>query len=226
MIPKALFNSEKTNRPTIYVHVDCNSVDKSKDDNWFSKTVFYKSLQNPTALARFTEFIDSAERSRTNHVDKTTVDTANEKLLRTILNTSYETGLLEHETREKKYVKMLARGLIIRNSWYIKCDIETVLSIHRPLLTIIQNEELYNYIEETFLSKLEYCIYQFWDNDILYVINPKENQLYLEFYGQLVYLIGFDYELPTIVSAKKHITDEQLGVAATSIDANNKIWQR
>lgn len=226
VIPKTLFNTEKTNRPTIDVHVPCNNNDKSKDDTWFAKIIFYKSLLNPIASKRFSEFLESAERSRTNHKEKTKSDVSNERLLRTILQETQETGILQNETREEKYVKMLCRGLIIRNSWHIKCDAVKVLSVHRPTIGERQNIKLDDYIKTTFLDQLNSCIHQFWDKDILYVINPKENLIYLEFYSQQIYIVGFDYELPTIVSAKKHVTHEQLENTQISIDAYNKVWQQ
>ncbi len=227
VIPKTLFNKEKTNRPTIDVHVACNSNDKSKEDKWFSKSTLYRSLLNPIALEKFSDFIESAERSRTKQAYKTTSDTSNEKLLRTILNDGFViNGILDNDTRETNYVMMLARGLIIRNSWHMKCEIVEVLSLHRPLLTKGQNKKIDKYIKSTFLDKLASCIYQFWDDDIRYVINPNENLVYLEFYGQQAYLVGFNYELPAITSAKKHVTRAQLEETQNSIDENNKIWQR
>lgn len=226
VIPQTLFNNEKTNRPTVKVHVLCNSTDKSKDDNWFSKMALYRSILNPVALEKFNKFIESAERSRTNHAEKTGSDSSNEKILRTILETKYETGLLEDETREKKYVEMIVRGLIIRNSWHIKCDVVKVLSVHRSVHAKKQNKKLDEYIKTTFLDELDSCIYQFWDEDLMYAIRPKENVLYLEFYGQQTYIIGFDYELPSIVSAKAHIIDEQIREMQKSIDAHNPLWLR
>jgi len=109
VIPQTLFNDEKTNRPTIYVHDKCNSSDKSKEDNWFAKTILYKCILNPVARDRFTLFLDSAERSRKNHLDKLPKDISNEKLLKTILNSDYKKGLLD-DGREKKYIEIVARG--------------------------------------------------------------------------------------------------------------------
>ena len=226
VIPQTLFNNEKTNRPTIRVHVLCNSTDKSKDDHWFSRMVFYRSILNPVALEKFNRFIESTERSRTNHTEKIRPNLSDEKLLRTILETKYETGFLENETREKKYIEMLARGLIIRNSWHIKCDVVKVLSVHRSVHTKKQNKKLDEYIKITFLNELDSCMYQFWDEDLMYAINAKENVLYLEFYGQQTYIIGFDYELPSIVSAKVHVTDEWIQETRKSIDAHNPLWLR
>jgi hypothetical protein len=108
----------------------------------------------------------------------------------------------------------------------MKCDIKDVLSVHRPLLTTKQNKKLKGYINRTFMDRLNDCIYQLWGDDLLYVINPKENLVYLEFYGQQVYFVGFDYEPPAIVSTKNHISANQTQKIQNEIDKYNRIWQR
>lgn len=227
IIPQTIFHNEKSERPTIYVHTACNSIEKSKDDNWFTKSILYRSILNTVARNKFDIFIRSAERSRMGDITKTAKDLSNEKLLKTILQDGYLTnGIIDDNNREVAYIKMLARGLIIRHSWFIKCDILDVLSVHRPSVKAMVEKKLDKFLKASFINKLDDCIYQFWNDDVKYAINPSENLLYIEFYSQQVYLVSFDYELPPITMTKDDLTADELGAEQTEIDNLNKIWLR
>ena len=238
IIPQALFGDEKTLRPTINVHSSCNSVDKSRDDRWFSKVVMYRCMESQKAQNRLLDFINSAEKSRTKSGDTTAKDTSNHKLLKTMLDGWYELPkkpaskkyaatmrpTREAWEREENYIKMMARGLIIRNSWFARVTIGDVQTFP---FNILRNEHRFSdFIRDSkqlFYPDLNACIYQFWDDDIKYIINPQLGIVYFEFFDQVGYAVQFEIFFPQL-EAKEYLSKENIDEAQQYLTDRIGFW--
>lgn len=240
VIPQTLFGEDKTLRPTIKIHSECNSTLKSREDNWFSKVLMYRCQENKIMQDRLYDFISSADSSRMNPLAASKKDINNHRLLLTMLDGWYEVpskaSRLEkyHGTmrptkvaidREEQYIRMMARGLIIRNSWFAKVEMGDVMTFQFNSLKRTRKYSSFRRDMQTILfDNLNNCIYQKWGNDIMYVISPGLGMVYFEFYNQVAYSVEFKASFPDVM-AKSHVTDSQIDEAQNFLLSKMKIWK-
>lgn len=216
IIPKAIFsNHSAENRPTLRIHPACNNDTKSREDRWFSKHLLLRAQGDPATHQGITDFLHSADRGRSD-VDGIASDKkafADFKLANTILtnnSTAYlrstETG--DHQpfmrysaeaiSREENYIRLISKGLIIRNASLARVNVDDEVTISQ--YSGLRAEGLFdNYMRDLsklFLSDIDNCFVQSWGDRATYIVSPRYRMVFIEFWKQVGYFTSFDIEFP------------------------------
>lgn len=241
IIPQTLYNDEKISRPILKIHPDCNSTVKSAEDDWFSKVLYFRCEENAVIARRMAKLVDSASVALADQGKATRSDHRSNFILRTLMegwtlvpNNSSPTKATRVTmrptpaavVREQEYVKAMTRGLLTRNTWFADIKVGDVMTFQ---FNTLKSGRLYKGfrgdVRSLFVGTTDPVIYQKWDEDILYVINPKLGMVYFEFYGQLAYTVQFSVSFPSI-SAKVSATDTMIAEAENFLLSKMKIWER
>ena len=241
IIPQTLYHNEKTARPILKIHPDCNSTVKSAEDDWFSKIMYFRCQDNAVIARRMSRLIESASIALADQSKATRSEHRSNFILRKLMEgwtlvpdssshakakrvTMRPTAIAI--TREQEYIRGMARGLLTRNTWFADIEVGDVMTFQ---FNTLKSSGLYGGflrdVRPLFVGVADPVIYQKWDEDILYVINPKIGMVYFEFYGQLAYTVQFAVSFPSI-SAKASATDKMIAEAENFLLSKMKIWER
>lgn len=222
IIPRAILGVDSIeDRPTLRIHRDCNSDVKSREDRWFSKRLLIRAHENPEAMQGISDFFSKAEKGRPQG-DSAPSDKkafADFKLAKTLGSDAtfdfskeprpgYGPTLKMGEAstkREIEYIKLITKGLVIRNLGFVKVDVDDDVTISQ--YSGLHSAGLWdNYVKDLsrlFLSDVENCHMQSWGDRLTYFISPRYRMFFIEFWKQVAYFATFDVEFPTVYAKQR-----------------------
>lgn len=204
IIPQALFPAGSEHRPALPVHVACNSG-KSKDDEWFTRLVQARAHKHPDAEKSIIDFLDKADKQwPTQWEEVGTHKIRDYKLATTLFGDATPIGpedlpngivpkLRFGETtnkREAEYIKRLARGLCIRQMPFSNPEVhDLVISQYAGLQEDGLWDDFLKDIGNFFLEPQDATFMQMWPDRVMYVINPSNGMVFIEFWKEVAYTV-------------------------------------
>jgi len=208
ILPRTIFPKGSQNRPTLKIHEECNNAVKSREDRWFTKRLYIRCHRDPIARKGILDFLESAEQGRPEHNKKrhSPKDFADYRLAMTL----HEDAALvdgaktlrfgtRSTDREIEYIKLISKGLVIRNLGFVKVDVEEVIiSQYSALRSGKKFESYMDDLNKIFLEDIMNCHMQSWDDRVTYVISPRHRMIFIEFFKQVAYFGSLKVGFPTI----------------------------
>lgn len=208
VIPNNLFPKGSPNRPQLMTHVDCNTGQKSLEDQRFRLRVQLHCSTNPVAESLFREFLQRVRDEKQAQENGAAGSMKYTKLLETIFSKMERDQILRgnggeyiemrggitHATELKSYVDRICTGLFIRNvkganptnvasSWY-----------NYKLLALKGSQGFPDEVLDL-LKRRQFG--QSWDGIVKYFggaskESPDKGFVFIEFYGSLGVLAIID----------------------------------
>lgn len=230
IIPKAIYASDSVqHRPTLKIHRDCNNNVKSFEDMWFSKRLLIRAHENPEAMQGISDFFSNAKKGwpegRDAPSDKKAF--ADFKLAKTLgkdasfdfskeLKPGYAATLKMGEAsteREIEYIKLISKGLVIRNLGFVRVDVDDVIiSQYSGLKSAGKWDSYMRDLSKLFLDDVENCHMQSWGDRVTYFISPRHSMIFIEFWKQVGYFATLEVEFPTVYVKQPPDTPPSEGV--------------